>query len=100
MLFKGDHICAEMGGNPQRRREFILETLDVTARNGENDAGDQPESRVFEGRFSGLPNQLATDHCCFRRIKKKTLLTSQFCLQPPVQAVLSPRGSSGLENRN
>ena len=31
---------------------------------------------------------------------KKTLLTSQFCLQPPVQAVLSPRGSSGLENRN
>ena len=61
MLFKGDHVCAEMGDNPQRRREFILETLDVTARNGENDAGDRPESRVFEGKFSGLPNQLATD---------------------------------------
>ena len=101
MLFKGDHICAEMGDNPQRRREFIPETLDVTARNGENDAGDQPESRVFEGKFSGPPNQLATDHCCFRRIKKKkTLLTSQFCLQPSVQAVLSPHRSSGLENRN
>ena len=71
MLFKGDHICAEMGDNPQRRREFLPETLDVTARNGENDAGDQPESRVFEGKFSGPPNQLATDHCCFRRIKKK-----------------------------
>lgn len=71
MLFKGDHVCAEMGDNPQRRREFILETLDVTARNGENDAGDRPESRVFEGKFSGLPNQLATDHCCFHRIKKK-----------------------------
>ena len=71
MLFKGDRVCAEMGDDPQRRREFILETVDVTARNGENDAGDRPESRVFEGKFLGLPNQLATDHCCFCRIKKK-----------------------------
>ena len=102
MLFKGDHVCAEMGDDPQRRREFILETVDVTARNGENDAGDRPESRVFEGKFLGLPNQLATDHCCFCRIKKKkqTLLTSQFCLLPLAQAVLSPHRSSGLKNRN
>ena len=91
MLFKGDHICAEMGGNPQRRREFILETLDVTARNGENDAGDQPESRVFKGRFSGLPNQLATDHCCFRRIKKNPANIPVLPSAPCAGCIVSPR---------
>ena len=37
-----------MGGNSQGRRELILETLDVTGGNGENNHGDWPESSAFK----------------------------------------------------